>query len=424
MRLYKRKNTWWMDISVNGQRIRQSTDTLDKTEAELIAGEVERKCRLVKFGLLPDEPEEKPMPKVPLSEFADKYHHFMEVTFPETPKTAEGARTAFRSLIRFFGIRDPILTEISVQDVEAWKVHILNDRSRNTLAIYFRALHAAWNRAVKWGDTMENPFTNAERPREVHGENLRFFDDAELLKLLETARTQAHPRFFNMILFYLYTGMRRSELIHLEWSDIDLETREVDIVARKPKWDHRTKTGKPRRIPVNDRLFDVILELWEDKKTDRVLEQSSLVFPSHRRKNQYTTQYTFSNKPWGKYTVTHKFGALVKATELPKSLTLHSLRHTYASNLVQQGVSLYIVGELLGHTSLEVTKIYSHLTPRSYAWAADYLDFRQEAIENRVAGNHEARHQAFDQAKLENRLKKLERENTALKRQLTLQQSI
>ena len=63
MRLYKRNDTWWMDLSVSGNRIRQSTDTGDREEAEMTAQEVVRKVRLAKFGLLPEEPEETPPPE-------------------------------------------------------------------------------------------------------------------------------------------------------------------------------------------------------------------------------------------------------------------------------------------------------------------------------------------------------------------------
>ena len=83
---------------------------------------------------------------------------------------------------------------------------------------------------------------------------------------------------------------------------------------------------------------------------------------------------------------------------LPDSLTLHSLRHTFASNLVQRGVSLYIVGELLGHSDLEVTKIYSHLTPQSFDWVVDLLDFSEPSVLDRIERGKVARAEAFDRS--------------------------
>jgi len=108
----------------------------------------------------------------------------------------------------------------------------------------------------------------------------------------------------------------------------------------------------------------------------------------------------------------------VDKTGLLRSLTLHSLRHTFASNLVQRGVSLYIVGELLGHTDLEVTRIYSHLTPRSYGWVVDYLDFRPNAVKERIENQHNARTDAFDRARMERENRQLRAEIVDLKRQL------
>ena len=417
MRLYKRSDTWWMDLSVDGQRIRQSTGSTDKEEAELVAQEVARKVRLARLGLLPEEPEEPERPRVPLSEFAEKYVRFMRMTFSETPRTAEGAHSAFQSLRHFFGARDPVLDEISVGDVEAWKVYVLDGRSGNTLAIHYRALHAAWNRAVNWNDATDNPFSRAERPKEIHGRDVRYFENEELLKLLEAAEAYEHPRFLKMILFYLYTGARRNELIHLEWKDLDLEAREVHIAAKKPRWNHRTKTGRSRRVPICEPLHDLILELWEARESDQGLKKSSLVFPVPRGSNK-STGGRYINQPYHEDRVTRKFRRLVDKTGLPRSLTLHSLRHTFASNLVQRGVSLYIVGELLGHTDLEVTRIYSHLTPRSYGWVVDYLDFRPNAVKERIENQHNARADAFDRARMERENRQLRAEIVDLKRQL------
>ena len=81
------------------------------------------------------------------------------------------------------------------------------------------------------------------------------------------------------------------------------------------------------------------------------------------------------NRVTQKDAVTRKFRKCVEAAGLPDTLTLHSLRHTFASRLVQAGKSLYQVGNLLGHTDLEVTKIYAHLSPASLHPVVEELDF-------------------------------------------------
>lgn len=378
---------------------RRSTGTSDFDEATEIAEALEAKLRLSRFGLLPDQESKPTSTGIRLEVFAIKYVQFMSVTFPESPKTAEGARTAFKALTEFFGKQDPVLEAITVKDVERWKVHILDGRSRNTLAIYFRALHAAFNRAVTWGDSLENPFNQAERPQEVHSEDVRFFDDGQLLKLYGATQTddpkkQIDPELVEMASFYLYTGMRRNEAIFCEVNDIDLDSRMLTIPGRKPKYKHRTKSGKPRIIPINDPLMDLIMLRLERREKSKVLRSTPILFPTQDNHGRPLP------KPYYPTTVSKRMARWIKLAGLPNTLTLHSLRHTFASNLVQRGVSLYIVGELLGHSDLEVTKIYSHLTPQSYDWVLDLLDFSEPSVLDRIQRGKAVRAEAFDRRKM------------------------
>ncbi len=409
MRLFRDKKSanYYVDLREYGAG-RRSTGTPDFEEARFIAGEIEQRMRRAKFGISPPETDGPHVERIPLSEFHEKYVQFMAVTFPETPKTAEGARSAFRSLETFFGKKDPVIDDISKRDVEKWKVFILEPqgekkgRSRNTLAIYFRALHAAWNRAVSWGNSSANPFSDVERPQEAEAEDVEYFDDPQLVKLLEKA--PADQELVDQAMFYLYTGMRRNEGIYCEWTDVDLNGQTIRIPGRKSKYNHRTKSGRPRAVPISEPLLDLLVARFNNRKASKALQASDLIFPAHDKYGKPKPS------PWWKDTVTRRFARWVKDAGLPKSLTVHSLRHTFASNLVQRGVSLYIVGELLGHSDLEVTKIYSHLTPQSYNWVVDLLDFSQESVLDRIERGKVARVEAFDRTKLMAELDKLTKE--------------
>jgi len=103
MALYKDKryNTYYISVhDENGRRIRQSTGTANKEEAELIHDEVVRNIRLAKFGLALPVVVEPEIPQVQLSIYAKKYDEYMKAKFQ--PKTAEACRSAFASLTRFF----------------------------------------------------------------------------------------------------------------------------------------------------------------------------------------------------------------------------------------------------------------------------------------------------------------------------------
>ncbi len=409
-RLYKPKNSnnYYVDFGRDaGGRVSTGTDDYD--EAKDIADSLAAKMRLQKLGLLAKDEEVATASGIQLEAFATKYEQFMLVTFPETPKTAEGARSAFGSLKEFFGKKDPVLSELTEPDVERWKVWLLSTpgkrskgtagRSRNTLAIYYRALHAAFNRAVVWQDALTNPFSDAERPQEVHSEEAEYFDDQQLAQLYAATKSddpkkQVPREVIEISEFYLYSGTRRNEGIFCEVQDIDLKNRILRVPGRKPKFGHRTKSGKSRDVPINDLLMALFLRRLERREGDKVLRSTTLLFPSHDQHGKPRPA------PWGEDAVTKRFGRWVKLAGLPKSLTVHSLRHTFASHLVKLGVSLELVGELLGHSSVVVTKIYAHLQPSELDWVIDLLDFDQSSIVDRIQRGKEARAEVFGRRKL------------------------
>ena len=124
------------------------------------------------------------------------------------------------------------------------------------------------------------------------------------------------------------TGLRLSELLSLEKQDIDFPGGYIVIGRRK-----LTKSKKSRIIPIGDDIA-TMLQTYPD---------TGRLFP-------YTENY-----------ISHKFKKLVLTSGLNPKLRFHSLRHTFASWLVQSGVSIYMVQRLLGHSSVTVTSIYSHL---------------------------------------------------------------
>jgi integrase len=132
----------------------------------------------------------------------------------------------------------------------------------------------------------------------------------------------------------------------------------------------------------------------ERREGDKVLGATRLLFPSHDQHGKPRAT------PWGKDAVTKRFGRWVKLAGLPKSLTVHSLRHTFASHLVKRRVSLELVGELLGHSSVVVTKIYAHLQPSELDWVVDLLDFDQSSIMDRIRRGKEERAEVFGRREL------------------------
>jgi len=138
----------------------------------------------------------------------------------------------------------------------------------------------------------------------------------------------------------LHTGCRRGEALNLTWKNIDLARRTIKITQTKGRIDCE--------IPVNDQLLEIL------KNREAVGEKP----------------FNFN-----RHFVPHKFKDYIKKACLSLNLSVHSLRHTFASHLVMNGVDLYTVKELLGHSDLRVTEKYAHLAPDHLAAGVSRLPY-------------------------------------------------
>lgn len=146
--------------------------------------------------------------------------------------------------------------------------------------------------------------------------------------------------------FACHTGLRLSELCALRWGDINLDAQHLVVSNR-----HRTtKNGVERRVPLVGRALEIVKQ-----KKRAGADGDHVVFHTggHSRLN-------------GEY-VSKLFRRARRDAGLPDSISFHSLRHTCASWMVIAGADLYVVKEVLGHSSIEVTQKYAHLSPSSLA---------------------------------------------------------
>jgi len=161
-------------------------------------------------------------------------------------------------------------------------------------------------------------------------------DVAQLLSVIDNTRNRA------LILMLLRTGMRIRELLGLRVQDIDLKEQKVFIYEAK-------KTGMGRVVYFSADARDALVA-WLDKKDPR---EDVLAYG----KKYESITYAAARVMFVKY--------LKKAGLLHKGYTLHCLRHTFASELLNAGMRLETLQPLLGHTSLEVTRRYARLTDKT-----------------------------------------------------------
>jgi integrase len=196
--------------------------------------------------------------------------------------------------------------------------------------------------AIKWQWRTDNPVRGVERNQET--KRNRFLSGDEITALLAALNAQEDAQAANIIRLLLLTGARRSEALHATWDQFDLEAG-IWIkpgATTKQKTEHRAPLSGPARQLLADILADETA-----RAGTRGSELSKWVFPSRVNGGPRDTV----QRPWG---------AICEAAGL-KTFRLHDLRHTYASILASAGLSLPIIGQLLGHTQAATTHRYSHL---------------------------------------------------------------
>jgi integrase len=187
-------------------------------------------------------------------------------------------------------------------------------------------------KGVEWKVIADNPFRGV-RNLQVLKHVERVLASDEETKLL-AACERVRDRFLRpVVVLALNSGMRRGELLSLEWSRVDLAQRTIRVINAK-------SSAGDRVIPMNATVYSLLSELAKTAA-------SPLVFPSNR-------------KPGERFIDLKKgFKKAVELAEIPH-VRFHDLRHTFATRLVRAGVDIVTVQHLLGHSKITMTARYAH----------------------------------------------------------------
>jgi site-specific recombinase XerD len=164
----------------------------------------------------------------------------------------------------------------------------------------------------------------------------------EVRRILDAVRTPHNKAF----LWSVYSlGLRLQEGLALQVGDIDGQRMLVHV--------HRGKGAKDRYVPLPARTLAVLREYWATHRNPRLL------FPATGRDHRRAATAT---EPMGKASVQGALRRVVLQLGLRKSIHVHTLRHSYATHLLEAGVNLRLIQQYLGHSSLQTTMVYLHLT--------------------------------------------------------------
>ncbi len=278
-----------------------------------------------------------PKSKITVAELCTR---FLDAAHPRAKSQKGYKKAAASDLNRILPLVGALrLDKLRRRDIEQARDALSRHYKPSTVRSALRPLGAALTWAVQQDLIAQSPMYKLIRPRlEYSSERLT---TEEASALLEEGKRQAQKSAAAHCLYIgvslaLRFGLRRGEVFGLRWEDVDLPGKRL-TVARS--FDTLPKNGKSRTLPIPSALLKDLLR-WRE-----VCPKSKKVCPlgAHSK---------------------HGLAGLLKASSCrPLARGWHGLRHTFASIFVEQGGSLLALKEMLGHSSLAMSLVYSHLLP-------------------------------------------------------------
>jgi len=229
--------------------------------------------------------------------------------------------------------------------------------AQGTKATRYRTVRVFFNWCIDTGRLDESPVDAVEQPKngKKQAPFLKPEDVDTLLRVIdahaELRRGEPGPQpddgwLKDMIVIGVGTGLRRAELLNLRWGDIDLADGMLYVRNREG---FTTKSGHERPVPLRGRALDRL----------RAMHQRSAPRPDTP---VFLDGRDLPPKP---DRVSKRFKFYVRKAKLPERerLSFHNLRHTTGSWLAMQGVPMRVIQQILGHSTIQVTERYSHLSP-------------------------------------------------------------
>ena len=324
---------------------------------------------------------------ITLRVFGDEYFNLIKQNRSAAYYTS--VKNSFAHLFDFFHSQVSIKS-IGLKEAENFITH-LQRKVPKGYRVYVRTLKAAFNKAAEWGYIKENYFMKVKLPKKQQV-NPAFINRQQLEEISrqlaignrqeEQDNRQGSKDVLNdVVVIGFYTGMRLNEIVNLKWKNVNLSTRIITVGDE----DFTTKGRNQRYVPICDEAMEVLFRRQESavrREESAVRRQESvqegaevLILPFSKRET--SNGYVFCKSNGTRFTgdyVSRSFQLACRAAGVDKAIHFHSLRHSFASNLVQQGVSLYTIKELLGHSSITTTEIYSHLNMDALRDAIRRLD--------------------------------------------------
>lgn len=322
MGLYRRGKFFWFSITYQGNRIQESFKTDNRKLAEKLYAKV---LTDIVEGRYFDSVKTK---STKFEDMTEKY--LKEHAHLRDPRTVKTLLTVFSGYM---------ISQITTKFIAEYKSMRLKSVKPATVYQELALLRRMFNVAIReWEWCKDNPVSKLSFSVGNRNARDRWLTLEEEKSLLDNATNPVWLR--SLIIVALHTGMRRGEILELRWQNVDLLKRAIRVI--------KSKNGEKRTIPMSKTLLNLF-------KSMNVRDISGRVFPISGS------------------SLRQAFDKLVAKVGL-ENFRFHDLRHTFATRLVQNGVDLYKVKELLGHKTITMTMRYAHHYSESLRSSVEVLD--------------------------------------------------
>lgn len=271
---------------------------------------------------------------------------------------------------------NPFLGKVKLSDLRPEMIQALYNQKTNsgtgsrTVRLTHSVLHVALNQALKLGLIYRNPSDAVKRPKLIKAE-MKVLDENQARSLLIAAKGNRLEALYKL---ELTTGLREGEILGLKWSDLNWESHQLNIQRQLQRIsgiglqfaEPKSAAGR-RMILLGSDTIEYLKVHSSKQHLERTFagdswQENDLIFPCSKG-----TALDPRN-------LFRQFKLLLKRAKLP-DIRFHDLRHTAATLMLRQGVSIKVVQERLGHSDASMTlNVYSHVTPGMQQQAAEKMD--------------------------------------------------
>jgi integrase len=331
MGIYKKSDKYYARIQYKGERRHfLCTGATTETEAKVIVANELTKLVKVVEGLAIDttkEPKLKDLTSIFLSYSKNNKKDYLR----DVAKV--------NVIHQYFGEKTHA-SKITPKLIENFKSHLSEHYSNAYVNRYLACLKTIFNLAIKNELVKTSPLKAVKMLKEDN-QKIRYLTQDEEARLFMQLPEHLKP----IVICALQTGLRKSNILNLRWELVDLEYRFIEVLAQQ------NKGHKIIKIPISEKLLEVLENMPK------------------------ISEYVFANPDTGMpyKDISEGFNNACKRADI-KNFRFHDLRHTVATRLVEKGIDLRVVQEIMAHSTIVTTQRYMHPTPKRKLEAIEVLN--------------------------------------------------